>query len=45
MADGASVMTRVNNGAAVRLRENQDLKCTLDVHCIYHRLALVFADY
>ena len=43
-SDGASVMTGVNTGVAARLRENEELKNLLHIHCICHRLALACAD-
>ena len=37
-------MTGANAGVAARLREHQVLKTMLNIHCIYHRLALACAD-
>ena len=37
-------MTGVNTGVAARLRENEELKNLLNIHCICHRLALACAD-
>ena len=43
-SDGASVMTGSKGGVATKLREHQSLKHLLNVPCIYHRLALAYAD-
>ena len=43
-SDGASVMTGSKGGIAAKLREHQNLKYLLNVHCIYHRPVLACAD-
>ena len=43
-SDGASVMTGSKSGVAARLKENEVLKCLINIHCICHRLALACAD-
>ena len=43
-SDGASVMTGVNTGVDARLREYEELKNLLNIHCICRRLALACAD-
>ena len=39
-SDDASVITGVNNGVAVQLRENQDLTHMLNLQCIIHCLGI-----
>jgi hypothetical protein len=43
-SDGASVMTGKKEGVAARLKNLEDCKTMLIVHCICHRLALACSD-